>query len=223
MIRSLGLSKVTQVCNNPLVYTQFMKRVQLLLTPKQNEEIKRIASKQSVSQSEVVRRLLDQSLNVRGSDVKDAKSEGWMLNLGEFRQENPRIQGFKELYSVGARHPEIKVITQQVFDYYLKKKELPAELPHLLLQSANEMKDLSRTKKLVLRRAYVVPGLENPPGPRFLGVDPEGVESALIELMDFAIKNRYHVSDKSQVVSFMYPFADPEPLALPITMDKKLP
>ncbi|MCA9378818.1 ribbon-helix-helix protein, CopG family, partial [Candidatus Dojkabacteria bacterium] len=199
-----------------------MNRAQLLLTKNQAEEIKKLAKKQGVSQSELVRKLLDQSLGV-AKQQPTVSSGDWVCSLNEFGEENPRVQGFKEIYSVGGKHPEIRIITDATFRYYLANGTLPPGLDYRLLELGNQLKEFSRTQKLVLRRAYLVPGMQNPPGPRFLGVEPADIAAALVELYKFAIEHKYYEPEGARIVAFIYPFADPEPLQLPISASMDLP
>jgi len=143
--------------------------------------------------------------------------------LETFKQNNPRIDGFQEAFSVKAKTVEIKILDDSVFRNYLKSKKLPDGLEKEALKVAEELKQFSETQKLVVRRAYVVPGLENPPGPRFLGLKPNEVVSAVRKTYDFAIEHEYYTKKGSQIAVFLTPFVDPKPLSMPIKRGVQLP
>lgn len=203
-----------------------MLRSQILITPKLDEEIRRISKNQNISQSEAVRKLLALALGLKDSeyDVGEInRNNDQLYDLGTFNQSNQRIDGFKEIFSVGGKTTEIKIIGDEVFRYYFENKSFPSGFEHQLLKVADGLKDYSETKTLVVRRAYVVPGLENPPGPRFLGLKLNQVLESVKKIYDFAIENDYHVKENSQIVVFIHPFADPKPLTLPIKAETALP
>lgn len=147
----------------------------------------------------------------------------YFKTLDTFKQNNPRINGFRELFSVKAKTAKIKILDDSVFKNYLKNKKLPNDLKEETLKVFNELKQFSETQKLIVRRAYVVPGLENPPGPRFLGLKLNEVVNAIRKTYDFAIKHEYYAEKGSQIAVFLTPFADPQPLSVPIKRGVQLP
>ena len=147
----------------------------------------------------------------------------YIQDLDSFNQKNQRINGYKELSSVGARTTKIYIINDTVFRYYLENKQFPLNFENQLLEIAKKLQKDSNTNSLVVRRAYVVPGIENPPGPRLLGLSLNQVIDGVKQLYDFAIENKYHVHKNSKIVVFIYPFVDPKPLTLPIKFGTPLP
>ncbi|MFC1790694.1 PEP/pyruvate-binding domain-containing protein [Patescibacteria group bacterium] len=201
-----------------------MIRCQILLTPELVQKIKLRAKQQSLSQSGVVRSLLVQAFRTKqGSASRQGSDSEYLFDLSNFRIKNPRINGFKEIFSIGGRTTEIKIVGDKAFRYYLRRKSLPAKLESRIKKLAGEIKVFSEAKTLVVRRAYVVPGLESPPGPRFLGLKPGQVVEALKKVYDFAIEHEYYLPKDSQICAFFYPFADPKPLSLPIPVTAQLP
>lgn len=203
-----------------------LHRTQVLLTKDLNKQIKKISTKQGVSQSEVVRKLLTQSLNKSKHSARTSAietSNKYLYSSDEFHKDNPRTNGFRELYSVGGKTIEIQIAGHETFEYYLKHKKFSTAFEMKVLKEVYIMQKLSETGKLVVRRAYVVPGLDNPPGPRFIGLQPEDVLAAIKQLYDFAIEHEYHTSKGSQICIFFYPFVDPKPLDIPVKQSAILP
>lgn len=124
---------------------------------------------------------------------------------------NPRIDGFRKLKEVNARTVDISIFSIEAFNYFFEHKELPLEFVNELKVKAKEIIETSSTHAAVVRRAFVVRGLENPPGPYFLGLTtPEAVVDAVAKLYQFAISQNYHKSEGNQISGFLYPFIDPE-------------
>lgn len=200
-----------------------MIRTQVLLTTKQILEIENLSKEFEISKSSVIRDLLDKVLHTQTKTEARDVSDSSVYKVDAYEGKDPRINGLKELYTVGASIADTFVIGHQTFKYYIENNELPKLFRSNLLQVARELVQSSLTGKLVLRRAFIVPGLENPPGPRFLGISPEEMESSLIELYNFALENKYTARKGAEIAAFLYPFADPEPIEVPVKQDAVLP
>jgi hypothetical protein len=136
----------------------------------------------------------------------------YLLAPDEYREPNVRIDGFRKLKEVNAKTVDISVFSQAAFDFYLEHRNLPAEFVHELETKANDLIESSFTHAAVVRRAFVVPGIANPPGPRFIGLrTSQLVVGAVRELYEFAISQGYQEVPDSQITGFLYPFQDPEP------------
>jgi len=130
----------------------------------------------------------------------------WLIDPGEYTLANPRIDGWKKLREVHGRTVDIYVFPLEVFQYFREKQALPPEFVKALTAQAQAIITASPEHAAVVRRAFVVPGMENPPGPRFLGLDtPAKVVDAVRELYAFAVKQNYHASSDSQVSGWLEP------------------
>src|SRR3989338_5503852 len=132
----------------------FMIRSQILLNKNIISEVKKIAKSRGISQSETVRTLLEQALS--GSHITGITEtkQDYIQSLGNFKLKNPRIDGFKEIFSVGGKTPEIKIVGPEMFEEYLKTRNLPVDLEFELAEVCAELKKSSVTGTLVVRRAY---------------------------------------------------------------------
>ncbi len=130
----------------------------------------------------------------------------WLLDPSEYPFPNPRIDGWKKLLEVKARSVDIFVFPLEVFDYYLKNEKLPAGFIKALTKQSEKIIEDFPSHAAVVRRAFVVPGLENPPGPRLLGLTtPDHVVKAVEQLYSFAIKQKYHVNQPNQISGWLEP------------------
>lgn len=200
-----------------------MLRYQVLLTPELGEKIKQISRRQRISKSEAVRQLLNLSLGQRKTRQAKAGEGRWIYDLSSYPVKNQRIDGFREIYTSGGRTVEVRIVGPEVFAYYRQHKRLPPGVDVEIARMAQTLKGMSAQGKLVVRRAYVVPGLDNPPGPRFLGLKTTEVVAAVKQIFDFALENEYHLSPKSQIAALVHPFVDPEPVAVPMKFGQALP
>lgn len=135
----------------------------------------------------------------------------YLIPPTEYDRPNPRIDGFRKIREANARTVDISVFSLETFAYFLKHKLLPPEFVSQVTAKAADIIASSSTHAVVVRRAFVVPGLENPPGPYYLGLTtPGAVIKSITDLFRFAVSQNYHTAKESQITGFLYPFIDPE-------------
>lgn len=128
----------------------------------------------------------------------------YLISPQEYILPNPRIDGFRKLEEVNARTVGISVFSTEAFDYFLKNQKLSTDFIEELVKTAEEIIKTSPMKAAIVRRAFVVPGLKNPPGPYFLGLkESAAVLKAVEELYRFAITQKYHEPNGSQISGFI--------------------
>lgn len=154
-----------------------------------------------------------------------------IVKPAEHKIANPRVDGIKLLSSIKqnlvrdvANTVNARIVTQDSFLYYLKNNKLSDEDIRLVEKEAADLLSVSETGLLAIRRAYFVPSLENPPGPRYLGIKtPKETAEAIREIFDFAIEHKYHEEKGSLIEAFFYPLIDPPQLKYPIKADAIFP
>ncbi len=130
----------------------------------------------------------------------------YLISPAEYTLPNPRIDGWKKLQEVRARIVDIYVFPLDIFQYFLEHGDLPPEFVREAEMAAKKVIDESASRAALVRRAFVVPGLENPPGPRFLGLTtPDKVIAAIKDLFKFAIDQKYHEVKDSQISGWIEP------------------
>lgn len=132
--------------------------------------------------------------------------------LADFGQANFRTDGLKKLQAIGAPTPgPIYVVPHNTFELYRQNpKETLEKLRHELKDLASVAASKSKKGTIAVRRAYDIPGIDNPRGRSFLGVPPEEVTTAIKNLFDDAVEYGYIQYDGAQIACFFYPFIDPE-------------
>lgn len=130
----------------------------------------------------------------------------YLISPSEYRLPNPRIDGWKKLQEVNARTVDIFVFPLEIFQYFLGHHKLPPEFVVEAKVAAGKVINESPSHTALVRRAFVVPGLENPPGPRFLGLTtPDLVLKAIQDLFQFAIDQKYHDVSGNQISGWIEP------------------
>lgn len=118
----------------------------------------------------------------------------------------------------------VYVVPHNVFmSYRASPASCMSRLAEELAVPARTAASRSKKKTLAVRRAYEVPGLANPGGPRFLGVAPDELASCIEKLFLFAIESGYD-RPGAEVAVIFYPFVDPDNKPLDeIAPDEVLP
>ena len=134
----------------------------------------------------------------------------YTLNLEDYLGNSPRINGFKKLKQAGLPIPEpIFVINQSAFIEY-KKNGLTNNILKELETIHRIMRVKNSKKGIVVRRAYVVPGIESPPGPRSSSFkDFQILILEIKKIFDFAIKNKFDIKG-SEISAFIHPHINPK-------------
>lgn len=148
-----------------------------------------------------------------------------------YSRSNPRLNGVRLLDQIKSELDfnlidvmNAHVITDESFRYYLENKELSDSDLEEINARCNELFKISKNGLLAVRRAYLVPNLSNPPGPRFLGLKTnKEVIAAVKAVFDFAIEQNYHHDKDSLIEIFFYPFFDPPKIKLPISENTVFP
>ncbi len=129
----------------------------------------------------------------------------YLLSPSEYTLPNPRIDGFRKLKEVNARTVDIFVLSLETFNFYLDRKDIPQELKDEINKIIPPIIETASTHSIAVRRAYVVPGMDNPPGPRFVGLtDTNSVIDAIKQTYEFAITQKYHEVKNSQIGIFFH-------------------
>ena len=152
------------------------------------------------------------------SDPQDIDSEilytqeSMIIPIEKFEVPNNRIDRLRKFIEVGApiASPVFVIPHESFLDYKQKPEQTMAQLEKELKAPAQQAMANSKKHSIALRRAYEVPELTDPPGPRYLGVTDKTIAEHIKKLWDFAIKEGYDNVEGSQIACFFYPFTDPE-------------
>lgn len=140
-----------------------------------------------------------------------SKNKNFVIEIDQYSGDSPRIIGFKKLKKAGLLIPEpIFIITHQAFLEYKKNYRLTDLLEKQIKEAFFKIKTANRKKGVVTRRAYVVPGLESPPGPRSSSTTDFSIMIKEVKKMfDFAIDNKFDKAG-ANIGSFVHPHINPK-------------
>ncbi|MCD6215980.1 MAG: hypothetical protein J7J92_02810 [Candidatus Aenigmarchaeota archaeon] len=134
----------------------------------------------------------------------------FIIDISNYNGKNERITGFKKMHDASLNIPTpIKILTHEGFLYF-KKYGMKEELKNEIKDVFKEIKTKNPKKGVAVRRAYFVPGLENPPGPRSSAV--EDLKTAIEnvkKILKFAIENKFDKKG-SEIEVFFHPFINPK-------------
>lgn len=134
-----------------------------------------------------------------------------IIDIKEYSNEkNPRLIGFIKLQSVGLRVPApLKIVTNDAFAKFKKNKEFPGGIKTEIEKAFREMIKGNEERGLIARRAYVVPGIDNPPGPRSAKIgSAEQLIDEIGAIFKFAINNGFD-KEGAEIAAFFHPIINP--------------
>ena len=150
----------------------------------------------------------------------------YVKDLKQYDTPTARIQGLKKLVAAGLRTPwPIKVITKEGFVDYKKEGRFPELLKQQIIKAFTEIRRQNPHRGVYAGRAYYVPGVENPPGPRSSSVRSQEIILKEVEkLYDFAIESKYDQKENAEIGVIFYPFINPgDPFPDPKIPDLQYP
>lgn len=130
----------------------------------------------------------------------------YLLTPTEYSLPNPRISGFRKLKEVNGKTVDIYLTSQKCFDYFKKNGQFPSGFEEELKTCVDDLLNKWPGYFLITRRAYVVSGIENPPGPHLTS---SNVGENIKKLFQFAIEQHYD-NPGNQIITFFHPFIGPE-------------
>ena len=139
--------------------------------------------------------------------IKNAK---FISNLEDYNGRVPRIEGFKKLKEAGLPFPEpVVVVNPHAFNEY-RRKGITKRLQKEIEAAFFEIRNKNPRKGIFAGRAYFVPGLESPPGPRTSSIkEPTILIKEIQKIFDFAIKNKFDKKG-AEISAFLHPFINPK-------------
>lgn len=135
----------------------------------------------------------------------------YVKDLKDYDTLTARIQGLKKLVAVRLQTPwPIKTIVKEGFIDYKKAGKLPDILKQQIVKAFKEIRRQNPYRGVYAGRAYYVPGVDDPPGPRSSSVRTRQVILQEVKkLYDFAIESKYDQKENAEIGVIFYPFINP--------------
>ncbi len=134
----------------------------------------------------------------------------FVKDITEVTSKCNRVQGLQKLKVSGLLiSSPIKVIVPSAFKTYLKKHKLISDAQQEIVTAFKEIRSQNPHRGVYIGRAYYVPGIKHPPGPRSSSVTSwEVALKEVIKLYEFAISNHFNVKN-SEIGIILYPYINP--------------
>lgn len=141
------------------------------------------------------------------------RSEGeqpqrFVVPIAEYQSPASRIRGFQELFEFDLHTPTpILVLGDTAFRSYVAKGELQREAEKHIRTAFQTIRRENPTRGAYIGRAFYVPGIDNPNGPRTAAIwDEDEFANEVKTFYQFVIDHGYHQSKGSDIALVFHPF-----------------
>jgi hypothetical protein len=134
-------------------------------------------------------------------------SQRFVLPITEYSSPSSRITGVQELISCSLLTPSpMYVLGHSAFEEYKKSDGFTPELSQQVVEAYQEIRKTNPNRGAYIGRAYYVPGIEAPAGPRTAAIfDEESYLAEAEKFFQFAIENNYDIPEADIAIVF-HPF-----------------
>lgn len=131
----------------------------------------------------------------------------FLIPIREYESPASRIRGFQALFNYGLRAPEpMLVVGHQAFQRYEASGDMIPEVTAEIVDAYRTIREANPNRGAYIGRAFYVPGIDNPNGPRTAAIrDEEQYMQEVVKFWDFVIQNGYNVSG-SDIALILHPF-----------------
>ena len=132
----------------------------------------------------------------------------YVVPIGEYDSPSSRIRGFKEIEEFGLKSPTpMMALTHDAFMRYLTFDGLTPTVEHAIRQAFRTIREANPLRGAYIGRAFYVPGIDNPHGPRTAAIynEDQYVEE-VIKFYEFVRSNGYHLHPESNIALIFHPF-----------------
>lgn len=132
----------------------------------------------------------------------------FVVPITEYQSPASRIQGFKELFEYELKVPSpMVVLGDNAFRSYLASGELQPEVENDIRTAFQMIRRENPTRGAYIGRAFYVPGIDNPNGPRTAAIwDPDEFVREAKTFYQFVINYGYHTEKGSDIALVFHPF-----------------
>lgn len=141
------------------------------------------------------------------SEIERQQPNRFLVPIQEYESQSSRIKGFQELFTNRLRAPEpLLVLGHQGFLHYQAFAGLTQALEEEISVAYRNIRSSNPKRGAYIGRAFYVPGIDNPNGPRTAAIrDEKQYIQEVTKFWDFVIENGYNVED-SDIALILHPF-----------------
>jgi len=135
----------------------------------------------------------------------------YIKDIDQVNSKCDRIIGLQKLKEAGLDIPSpIKIVLPRAFKDYKKNKKFSKLFIKEVTEAFYSIRKINPNRGVYAGRAFYVPEIKQPPGPRSSSVREVGIILKEVKkLFDFAIKNKFDKKG-SEIGSIFYPFISPK-------------
>lgn len=144
------------------------------------------------------------------------ESGRYVVPIRQYDSPSSRIRGFKEIEELELHGPTpIMVLTHNAFLHYLAFDGLTPPVENSIRQAFQVIRDANPSRGAYIGRAFFVPGIDNPNGPRTAGIyNKDEYVQEVEKFYRFVIDHGYHTQERANIALILHPFiraTDPRP------------
>jgi hypothetical protein len=136
------------------------------------------------------------------------QTDPFVVPIEQYESPASRIRGFKELleYKLQAPNPML-VLGHTAFTQYLTHDRLTPELQDAIGTAFDTIRLHNSTRGAYVGRAFYVPGIDNPNGPRTAGIkDKQQYIREVKKFYQFVVTHKYHTDKDANIALILHPF-----------------
>lgn len=158
------------------------------------------------------------------------QTDSFVVPIEQYESPASRIRGFKELleYKLKAPNPML-ILGHAAFTQYLSRGRLTPELQETIGTAFDTIRLHNPKRGAYVGRAFYVPGIDNPNGPRTAGIyNRQQYIREVEKFYRFVITHKYHSEKGADIALILHPFLsamDPRPMYgnIRLRTNEKLP
>lgn len=149
-------------------------------------------------------------------ETKTLLSPPFIVPIGEYASPASRIRGFQELFTYGLQAPTpMLVVGNEAFKEYVEHGSITPLLRASIEGAFDQIRTANPERGAYIGRAFFVPGIDNPNGPRTAGIyDKAEYVREVEKFYEFVITHGYHTQKEADIALVLHPFfraSDPRP------------
>ncbi len=160
----------------------------------------------------------------------EPQTGSFIVPIEQYESPASRIRGFKELlkYKLCAPNPMF-ILGHAAFTQYLSHERLTPDIQNAIGNAFDTIRLHNPTRGAYVGRAFYVPGIDNPNGPRTAGIyDKKEYIREVEKFYRFVVTHNYHSDKNADIALIFHPFlsaTDPRPMYgnIRLRTNEKLP
>ncbi len=146
--------------------------------------------------------------NIERVEIEANPQCTFVVPIEAYQSPASRIRGFQELFELGLRAPTpMFILGDNAFRSYFAKGELQPEVEKQIREAFQTTRRENPSRGAYIGRAFYVPGIDNPNGPRTAAIfDEDEYLQEIKRFYQFVADRGYHKTEGSDIALVLHPF-----------------